>query len=72
MDKEKFDAIFNECVDSLTPHSVEDINQKIKLYGENPDKISATNLAMFAYLESMDYSRKLIYSFLSKVLEVED
>lgn len=72
MNKKQFDEMFVECTDSLHSETIENITAKLNKYKTKDDTISATELALFAYSESINYSRKLIYSVLFKVLEIED
>ena len=72
MTKSQFDKIFKECENSLDSKSVEDIAGKIELFANGKETISDTELAFFPYIESINYSKELIYSLFLKVLELKD
>lgn len=71
LSKEQFDKIFNNCVESLVPNSNEEIMRKLKSFEISVGNPSDKQFAMFAYIESMNYARELVYSVLSETL-VED
>ena len=72
MNKEQFDKIFKDCVVSLSSKDLEEIESRLKSYSSDNGKISGIEFAMFVYMESKRYSEELIYSVLTKVLEIED
>lgn len=72
MNKEQFDKIFKDCVISLGSKDLEEIESRLKPYSSNNEKIPGIEFAIFVYMESKRYSEELIYSVLTKVLEIED
>lgn len=70
LDKNKFDAIFNSTVKNLDASmNYEDLMKK---YSNENSNISTDKMAMFAYVESINYSQQLIYRLFSELLSVED
>lgn len=74
MKKEQFDKIFAEAKQELLDSTAEQIAERLKHYqtDEDGNSISLERLAMFAYIESIAVSTKLLYSVLFKVLEIEE
>jgi len=72
MNKEQFDKIFEECEKEFTTFTEEQILEKLKLYQSEEDNISSMHMAIFAYLESIATSKDLLYSVLSKVLDIKE
>lgn len=68
MTKEEFDLIFKEATDEVQQNLKDTIAADIKKLSDENGKISATNLASFALVESVKLNQKLLYSVLFKAL----
>lgn len=60
----------NDLAEKTMSH--EQIVEKLHKYSNGSNNISNSDLAMFAYMESIDFSRNLLYSVLSDVLPLDD
>lgn len=72
MSKEEFDNIFMACKQQFSFKSEEDIHEALAPFADNNGKISSENIAMFAYVESVNYTNDMLYSVLTKVLNISE
>ncbi|HHX63139.1 MAG TPA: hypothetical protein GX707_20875 [Epulopiscium sp.] len=73
MDKKQFDKIFDSSVQEiLRSDTQEQILETISKYSNDNGKLSNEQLAIFSYVESITKSKELLYSVLSKVLDIEE
>ena len=73
MDKKQFDKIFDSSVEEiLRSDSEEQILERVSKYSNDKGKLSNEQLATFSYIESIAKSKELLYSVLSKVLDVKE
>ena len=73
MDKKQFDKIFDSSVQEiLRSDTQEQILETISKYSNDNGKLSNEQLAIFSYVESIAKSKELLYSVLSKVLDIEE
>ena len=73
MKKSDFDAIFASArSETLKEYSPEKIKERLSKYENSNGKISMENLSAELFFMNMDYSDKLIYSVLSKMLDIEE
>lgn len=73
MKKADFDAIFKSVQgEVLKEYSPETIKERLKKYENSDGKIPMENLSVEFFSMSMGYSTKLVYSVLSKMLDIEE
>ena len=72
MARKEFDAIFEKCKQKHLPTNQVEIQRKLNQFADQDGKVSAQALAIFSFIESVQYTNDMLYAVLSKALEVED
>lgn len=72
MSKKEFDDVFMTCKQQFSFKSEEQIHEALTSFADNNGKISPENIAMFAYVESVNYTNDMLYSVLTKVLDISE
>lgn len=73
MKKEDFNLAFKSAQDEvLKEFSFEKIRERLNQHANSNGKISMEDLSREFFLMNMDYTTKLTYSVLSKVLGIEE
>ncbi len=72
MTRAEFDAIFERCKKKYLPNNQADIQKKLNQFADQNGKISAQALAVFSFIETVQYTNDMLYAVLSEALEVED
>lgn len=68
MKKEEFDALFQECFRELMSRRIETLQPKLEKLAAEDRTLTMEKMVTFAYLESFDTSKELLYSVLSKIV----
>lgn len=72
MTRAEFDAIFQKNQKKYLPTNQEQMQQKLNQFANPDGKISAQAMAIFTFVETVQYTNDMLYSVLSEALGVED
>lgn len=72
MNKKEFDDIFTTCKQQLFLKSKESLHKNLPSYADANKHISPEKIATFVYMESIKYTNDMIYSLLTKVLDIAE
>ena len=72
MTRKEFDAIFEQCKKEHLPADPAELQKKLNQFADKDGKISGQAMAVFLFIETMQYTNDMLYSVLSKVLDVTD
>lgn len=72
MTHKEFNEIFEGCRKQCLPNDQAQVEAKLNAFCDKNGKISPQAMAMFTYVETIQYTNAMLYSVLSKVLNVED
>ena len=71
MTRAEFDAIFEKCKKKYLGDEAE-IQKKLSTFADKDGKVSAQALAIFSFIETVQYTNDMLYAVLSEALDVED
>ena len=72
MTRAEFDAIFEKCKKQHLPTNQAEIQKKLNQFADQDGKVSAQALAIFAFIETVQYTNDMLYSVLSEALDLQD
>ena len=72
MTRAEFDAIFEKCKKKYLPTNQAEIQKKLSTFADKDGKVSAQALAIFSFIETVQYTNDMLYAVLSEALDVED
>ena len=72
MTKQDFDALFERCKANCLPSDQGQIQQKLARFTDQNGQVSAQALAVFTYVETIQYTNDLLYSVLSEALDIQE
>ena len=72
MTKQEFDALFERCKANCLPSDQGQIQQKLARFTYQNGQVSAQALAVFTYVETIQYTNDLLYSVLSEALDIQE
>ena len=72
MTKQEFDALFERCKANCLPSDQGQIQQKLARFTAQNGQVSAQALAVFTYVETIQYTNDLLYSVLSEALDIQE
>ena len=70
MTKQEFDALFERCKARCLPSDQGQIQEKLARFTNENGQVSA--LAVFTYVETIQYTNELLYSVLSEALNIQE
>ena len=71
MTRAEFDAIFEKCKKKYLPTNQADIQKKLSAFVDKDGNISAQALAIFSFIETVQYTNDMLSAVLSEALVVE-
>lgn len=72
MTKQEFDALFERCKARCLPSDQGQIQKKLAHFTDENGQVSAQALAVFTYVETIQYTNDLLYSVLSEALDIQE
>ena len=72
MTRTEFDAMFEKYKQKYLPTNQEDIQKRLSQFADQDGKISGQALAVFTFIETVQYTNDMLYSVLSEALDVKD
>ena len=72
MTRAEFDAIFEKCNAALDCTNQAEIQKKLSTFADQDGKVSPQALAIFSFIETVQYTNDMLYAVLSEALNVED
>ena len=72
MTKQEFDALFERCKARCLPSDQGQIQEKLARFTDENGQVSALALAVFTYVETIQYTNDLLYSVLSEALDIQE
>lgn len=72
MTRAEFDAIFEKCKKKYLPTNQAEIQKRLSTFADKDGKVSAQALAIFSFIETVQYTNDMLYAVLSEALDVED
>ena len=72
MTRSEFDAIFEKYKQKYLPTNQADIQARLGKFSDKDGNISAQALAVFSFIETVQYTNDMLYSVLSEALGVKD
>jgi hypothetical protein len=72
MNKQKFDAIYNSCIQEFIKDDKDGFLARLNEFNDNKPTVDSTSLAIFMHAESLRNSAKFTYCLLSKLFITED
>ena len=72
MTRAEFDAIFEKCKKKYLPTNQAEIQKKLSTFADQDGKVPAQALAIFSFIETVQYTNDMLYAVLSEALNVED
>ena len=70
--KQEFDALFERCKARCLPSDQRQIQEKLARFTDQNGQVSAQALAVFTYVETIQYTNDLLYSVLSEALDIQE
>ena len=70
--KQEFDALFERCKARCLPSDQGQIQEKLARFTNENGQVSAQALAVFTYVETIQYTNELLYSVLSEPLNIQE
>ena len=68
MTKQEFDALFERCKARCLPSD----QRQLARFTDQNGQVSAQALAVFTYVETIQYTNDLLYSVLSEALDIQE
>ncbi len=72
MTRAEFDALFEKYKKHYLPTNQGQIQERLNKLADENGNISSQALAIFSFIESVQYTNDMLYSVLSEALQVKD
>ena len=72
MTRQEFDAIFEKNKQKFLPTNQEDTQKRLGQFADKDGKISGQAMAVFTFIETVQYTNDMLYAVLSEALGVTD